>query len=108
MNETNRIWAQFHEESKGFITKTTQNPSDADDILQEIFLRILRNEDKINCMVKTTNVIERIGNRTHFELVGERPDQRLAAVTEGLTDCPEDCCTTSENHCCKNERTNCC
>ena len=59
-------------------------------------------------MVKTTNVIERIGNRTHFELVNERPDNVLASLTEGLEDCPEDCCTAPDNHCSGGGRTGCC
>jgi N-acetylglucosamine malate deacetylase 2 len=36
-------------------------------------------------MVKTTNVIERIGNQTHFELVGEQHSKILSSVTEALT-----------------------
>jgi hypothetical protein len=59
-------------------------------------------------MVKTTNVIERIGNRTHFELVNERPDHVLAALTEGLEDCPENCCTAPDNHCSGGGRRGCC
>jgi len=35
-------------------------------------------------MVKTTNVVARIGNRTHFELVNEQPKQVLGSLTEGL------------------------
>jgi len=33
-------------------------------------------------MVKTTNVIERIGNQTHFELANEQFDKTLSSITE--------------------------
>ncbi len=42
------IWADFHKELKGFILKKTGNPSDTDDILQEVFIKIIRNIDKVN------------------------------------------------------------
>ncbi|MFN0037148.1 MAG: PIG-L deacetylase family protein [Saprospiraceae bacterium] len=59
-------------------------------------------------MVKTTNVIERIGNRTYFELAGEQAGQVLASITEGLNECAEDCCTTTENACCQSGGKGCC
>ena len=36
-------------------------------------------------MVKTTNVIERIGNKTHFELENEKHKKVLSSVTESIT-----------------------
>ncbi|NMH89596.1 PIG-L deacetylase family protein [Flavivirga algicola] len=36
-------------------------------------------------MVKTTNVIERIGNKTHFELENEKHNKILSSVTESIT-----------------------
>jgi N-acetylglucosamine malate deacetylase 2 len=37
-------------------------------------------------MVKTTNVIERIGEKTHFELENEKHKEVLQSVTESLSD----------------------
>jgi RNA polymerase sigma-70 factor, ECF subfamily len=45
--DTTRIWTDFHKELKGYITKITKNQADADDILQEVFIKIIRNSDKI-------------------------------------------------------------
>lgn len=37
-------------------------------------------------MVKTTNVIERIGNKTHFELANEKFEHTLSSLNESLHD----------------------
>jgi len=42
------IWTDFHKELKGFILNKTRNPADTDDILQEVFIKIIRNIDKVN------------------------------------------------------------
>ncbi len=41
------IWNQFHKELRGFIAKKIRNPADTDDILQEVFVKIIRHADKI-------------------------------------------------------------
>ena len=52
---------------------------------------ILAMKDALLCydtyqeMVKTTNVIDRIGNKTHFELEDEKHDKVLSSVTESIT-----------------------
>ncbi|CAN1211610.1 RNA polymerase sigma factor [Tumidithrix helvetica PCC 7403] len=52
-NKVNHLWQTFHHRLRGFILQRVQNPSDADDILQEVFLRIhlristLRDSDRI-------------------------------------------------------------
>lgn len=42
------IWANFHQELKGFIYNKTRNSADTDDILQEVFVKIIRHIDKVN------------------------------------------------------------
>lgn len=42
------IWTDFHKELKGFILNKTRNSADADDILQDVFIKIIRNIDKVN------------------------------------------------------------
>jgi RNA polymerase sigma-70 factor, ECF subfamily len=42
------IWTDFHKELKGFIQNKTRNSYDTDDILQEVFIKIIRNIDKVN------------------------------------------------------------
>ena len=45
-NVTN-IWQQFHLELRAFIVKAINDPVDADDVLQEVFLRVILNRDKV-------------------------------------------------------------
>jgi RNA polymerase sigma-70 factor, ECF subfamily len=41
------IWTEFHKELKVYITKIVKNQTDADDILQEVFIKIMLNSDKV-------------------------------------------------------------
>lgn len=47
-SEVTTIWTGFHQELKAFILNKTHNSSDADDILQEVFIKIIHNIDKVN------------------------------------------------------------
>jgi len=42
-----RIWTDFHKELKSYIAKVVKNQTDADDILQEVFIKIIRNSDRV-------------------------------------------------------------
>jgi DNA-directed RNA polymerase specialized sigma24 family protein len=42
------IWTDFHKELKSYIAKVVKNQTDADDILQEVFIKIIRNNEKVN------------------------------------------------------------
>lgn len=46
--EISSIWTTFHKELKSFILKKTRNAADTDDILQDAFIRIIKNWDKVN------------------------------------------------------------
>lgn len=46
--EVTTIWTDFHKELKAFILNKTRNSADTDDILQEVFINIIRNIDKVN------------------------------------------------------------
>lgn len=46
--DVTNIWASFNKELKGFIYNKTRNSADTDDILQEVFVKIIRNIDKVN------------------------------------------------------------
>jgi len=39
-NEVNHLWHEFYHRLRGFILQRVNNPADADDILQDVFLRI--------------------------------------------------------------------
>lgn len=41
------LWADFHQELRKFILNKTKNPADTDDILQDVFIKIIRNIGKV-------------------------------------------------------------
>ncbi len=47
-SEVTTIWTDFHKELKAFILNKTRNSADTDDILQEVFIKIIRNINKVN------------------------------------------------------------
>lgn len=46
--EVTNIWTNFHKELKVFILNKTRNSADTDDILQEVFIKIIKNIEKVN------------------------------------------------------------
>ena len=46
--DVTNIWTHFHKELKVFIMNKTRNSTDTEDILQEVFIKIIRNINKIN------------------------------------------------------------
>ena len=46
--DVTNIWTDFHKELRGFIFNKIRNSADTDDILQEVFIKIIRNIDKVN------------------------------------------------------------
>jgi len=45
--EISTIWRDFHKELKAYIQNKTRNSADTDDILQDVFIKIIRNIDKV-------------------------------------------------------------
>lgn len=48
ITETTAIWNDFHKELRAYIAKTVRNQADTDDILQDVFMKIICNIEKIN------------------------------------------------------------
>ena len=46
-SETQQLWAAFGERLRAFIRRRVESDADADDILQEVFLRIHRHADTV-------------------------------------------------------------
>jgi RNA polymerase sigma-70 factor, ECF subfamily len=46
-SDITHIWSDFHKELKNYIVKIVKNKADADDILQEVFIKIIRNNEKV-------------------------------------------------------------
>ena len=51
--EITNIWTNFQKELKGFIQKRTQNSSATEDILQDVFVKVI---DKIDRIKQTENL----------------------------------------------------
>ena len=47
-NDITKIWDNFHKELRAFIQNKTRNQADTDDILQDAFVRIIRNWKRVN------------------------------------------------------------
>lgn len=47
-SEVTTIWTDFHKELKAFIFRKIRNSADTDDLLQDVFIKIMRNIDKVN------------------------------------------------------------
>ncbi|MEM6630296.1 MAG: RNA polymerase sigma factor SigZ [Bacteroidota bacterium] len=42
-----QVWRDFHQELKGFIQQKVGSPFEADDILQEVFVKVILNQEKV-------------------------------------------------------------
>ncbi len=46
--EIAKIWEDFHKELRTYVSKTVRNQADTDDIMQDVFVKIIRNIEKVN------------------------------------------------------------
>lgn len=46
--EIAKIWEDFHKELRTYVAKTIRNQADTDDIMQDVFVKIIRNIEKVN------------------------------------------------------------
>jgi len=51
--EIQDIWNEFYNELKSYVTRIIHNEMDTDDIMQEVFVKVIHNIDKIK---KSTNL----------------------------------------------------
>lgn len=89
--EITSIWENFHKELKAFIQNKTRNTADTDDILQDAFLRIIRNLDKVKQSDNLRNYLYGIVRNTVYDHFN-----RKKAVF--LTDEPNDVLNDEEAH----------
>lgn len=85
--EITSIWDNFHKELKAFILNKTRNSADTDDILQDAFIRIIRNWDKVNQSDNIRLYLYGIVRNTiydHFKQ--KKPVLDTADIIEVLTD----------------------
>jgi RNA polymerase sigma-70 factor, ECF subfamily len=80
-SDVKAIWQEFHQQLRGFIVQRVNNPADADDILQEVFVRIyqrlttVQESDRLQSWIFTIT-----RNATTFVGDGERALRDLATV----------------------------
>ena len=102
MNEvTKNIWNTFHKELKNFIQRKVKDEQVANDILQDVFLKIIHNEDKIARAKSVQHYIYGIARNVtmdHFRKTGKTTDIEkkydLSAQieTDSLNATIADCC----------------
>ncbi len=78
MNDlTENIWNDFHKELKNFIQKKVKDENIANDILQDVFIKIIDNSDKIEKATSVQNYIYAIARNAtndHFRNIVRNTD----------------------------------
>ncbi len=99
--EITAIWKEFHKELKTFIHNKTRNAADTDDILQDVFLKILRHSDKVAGADNLRLYLYGIVRNTisdHFR--NKKPLMQTSALEEGLTETESQSLNTAVAECC--------
>jgi len=99
--DVTNIWNQFHKELAGFIARTVENPADQDDILQDVFVKIIHNQNKINQaanlqqylygMVRNT-INDYFRSQKHNRHSSEIPESLTEEEAQSLNATIADCC----------------
>lgn len=55
--EIEKIWTGFHHELRAFVMAKTRHKDDSEDILQDVFVRIMQNFDKVSASVNIKHYI---------------------------------------------------
>ncbi len=99
--EVTSIWANFHKELRVFILNKTRNSSDTDDILQDVFIKIIRNIDKVNRAENMRNYLYGIvrnaindyfRNRKQLVEINEIEEKITEEESESLNATIAECC----------------
>lgn len=100
-NGVTSIYTDFQKELKGFIYNKTKNSADTDDILQEVFIKIIRNIDKINQsenlrqylygIVRNT-INDYFRSRKNITTDTELPEPLKEVETQSLNSTIAECC----------------
>ncbi len=98
--DVTNIWTEFHVELKRFILNKIRNQADTDDILQEVFIKIIRNPGKVNQAENLQkylygiirNVIaDYFRNKQHktgeTDLLNELTEKGTQSLNETIADC---------------------
>jgi RNA polymerase sigma-70 factor (ECF subfamily) len=81
------VWQEFHQRLRGFLLQRVKNPADADDILQEVFIRIhqhlttVRDSDRLQSWIFQ---ITRNAIIDYYRKVNRQPEFTSEAALETL------------------------
>jgi RNA polymerase sigma-70 factor, ECF subfamily len=70
------IWKEFHSKLRQFIVMRVSNPDDAEDILQEVFIRIYKNIDSLKDEQKLTSWIFQITRNVIIDYYRSKKDSK--------------------------------
>src|SRR5687767_1319310 len=82
--EVTSIYKQFHSELLGFVKSKIPSNEDAEDILQNVFIRISSNVDKLNDDVKLKNWIFTITRNAIIDYYRVSATKRKVAVVDEI------------------------
>lgn len=81
---TEAIWQQFHDNLANFIRKRVSNEADAQDILQDVFIKIHQNINQLKDETRLTAWVYQITRNTIHDYYRLQPD--WVALPDGLID----------------------
>ncbi len=73
--DTEKLWMNFNQKLEGFIIKRVNNPEDARDILQEVYLKIHSHAEKISGLRNTENWLYSITRNTIIDYYRTRKNK---------------------------------
>lgn len=100
ITDVTNIWTEFQVELKRFILNKTKNQDDTDDILQEVFIKIIRNLDKVNQAenlrkylygIVRNAINDYFRNKQHnindTDIPGELTEEETQSLNKTIADC---------------------
>lgn len=95
------IWTDFHKELKAFIQNKTRNTADTDDILQDVFIKIIQNFDKVNQSENLRHYLYGIvRNAVNDHFRNRKPIPESDDIKEELTEEETQTLNTTVAECC--------
>lgn len=82
--EVTSIYKQFHKELLGYLKSKIRSKEDAEDILQNVFIKISANVDKLTEEVKLKNWIFTITRNAIIDYYRVNANKRKVAITEEI------------------------
>ena len=87
MAEVALIWHRFHRELREFVIRKTKSPADADDILQDVFVKIIHNSEKVSKAHDLRQYLYAIVRNAIYDHFRNQPGKELDSyMPDELTD----------------------